>query len=92
MFDKGRLHERKYLCKNLGVKEGGRYLVKGGIFSGAYSVRQGTKATLLIFHKSVYEYKYNVNYKLYTTLPGVGPGFLSMSPACSRSRERYTNR
>ena len=89
MLDKGPLHKRKYLCKKLGE----RHLLKGGVFLGAYSIRQSTKTTLLIFHKSVYGYKYNVNYKLYTTLPGIGPGFLSTSPACSSSsKERYTSR
>ena len=92
MLNKGRLHEGKYLCKNLGVKEGGRHLLKGGVFMGTYSIRLSTKATLLIFRKSVYGYKYNVNYKLYNHLPGVGPGFLSTSPACSSSKERSTSR
>ena len=34
----------------------------------------------------------NVKYKIHIYLPGVGPGFLSMSPACSSSKEKYTNR
>ena len=28
----------KYLCRNLGVKEGGGCLLKGGIFSGTYGI------------------------------------------------------
>ena len=28
----------KYLCKNLWVKEGGGRLLKGGVFSGTYSI------------------------------------------------------
>ena len=28
----------KYLCKNLGVKEGRGRLLKGGVFSGTYSI------------------------------------------------------
>ena len=35
-LDTGCLHGGKYLCKNLGVKEGGGRLLEGGIFSGAY--------------------------------------------------------
>ena len=27
---------KKYLCKKLGVKEGGGHLLEGGVFSGAY--------------------------------------------------------
>ena len=43
ILDMGRLHGRKYLCKNLGVKEGeggggGGHLFEGGIFSGAYGI------------------------------------------------------
>ena len=39
MLDAGRLHEeKKYLCKNLGVKEGGGRLLEGDVFSGAYSI------------------------------------------------------
>ena len=32
------VHRGKYLHKNLGVKEGGGCLLKGGIFSGTYSI------------------------------------------------------
>ena len=35
----------KYLCKNLGVKEGGGRLLEGGIFSGAYGI--GTLVALV---------------------------------------------
>ena len=35
-LDTGRLHGGKYLCKNLGVKEGGGHLLEGGVFSEAY--------------------------------------------------------
>ena len=28
----------KYLCKNLGVKERGGHLLKGGVFSGTYHI------------------------------------------------------
>ena len=35
-LDTGRLHEGKYLCKNLGVKEGGGRSLEGGVFWGAY--------------------------------------------------------
>ena len=37
MLDTGCLHGvKKYLCKKLGVKEGGGCLLEGGVFSGAY--------------------------------------------------------
>ena len=29
----------KYLCKNLGVKEGGGRLLEGGVFSGTYGTK-----------------------------------------------------
>ena len=38
MLDTGRLHRENYLCKNLGVKEGGGRLVEGGVFLGAYGI------------------------------------------------------
>ena len=34
--DVGVYTREKQLCKNLGVKEGGGHLLKGGVFSGAY--------------------------------------------------------
>ena len=34
----GCLHEEKYLCKKLGVKEGGGHLLQGGVFWGAYGI------------------------------------------------------
>ena len=37
-LDTGRLHGEKYLCKNLGVKEGGGCLLEGGVFLGAYGI------------------------------------------------------
>ena len=53
MLNEGHLHKRKYLCKKLEVKEGWRHLFKGDLFSGTYKIRLSTKATLLIFSKSV---------------------------------------
>ena len=38
ILNTGRLHGGKYLYKNLGVKEGGGRLLKGGVFSGAYGI------------------------------------------------------
>ena len=32
----------KYLCKNLGVKEGGGRLLEGGMFSGTYGTKFGS--------------------------------------------------
>ena len=45
----------------------------------------------LIFERGIISSEYGIS-KLYTHLPGVGPGFLSMSPACRSSKERYTSR
>ena len=37
-LDMGRLHGGKYLCTNLGVKEGGGHLLEGGVFLGTYGM------------------------------------------------------
>ena len=40
----GCLHGGKYLCKNLGVEEGGEGVCsKGGLFSGAYGTMNSTE-------------------------------------------------
>ena len=33
----------KYLCKNLGVIEGGGYLLKGGVFLGTYGINDDSQ-------------------------------------------------
>ena len=38
MLNTGVYTREKYLCKNLGVKEGGGHLLEGGVFSGTYGI------------------------------------------------------
>ena len=42
MLDTGIYTRKKYPCKNFRVKEGGGYLIKGGIFSGTFGIYIGS--------------------------------------------------
>ena len=62
MLDMGQLHERKkYLCENLGVKEGEGHLLKGGKFF------RNLHHTALLFVFAVAKYCFLRNITLCTT-------------------------